>query len=40
MLRGNYEVARDALLPFKDICSIRSKLGTMALLELASAHEA
>lgn len=40
MLKGNYEVARDALLPYKDMCSIRSKLGTVTLLELASAHEA
>jgi hypothetical protein len=40
MLRGEYEAAKDALLPFRNICSVRSALGASMLMDLAMAYEA
>jgi len=40
MLRGEYEAAKDVLLPFRTICSVRSALGASTLMDLAMAYEA
>lgn len=40
MLRGEYEAAKDVLLPFRNICSVRSALGASTLMDLAMAYEA
>ena len=40
MLRGEYESARDVLMPFRYICSVKSALGAATLMDLAVAFEA
>lgn len=40
MLRGEYEAAKDTLLPFRAICTVRSALGASMLMDLAMAYEA
>ncbi len=40
MLRGEYEAAKEVLLPFRTICSVKSALGASTLMDLAMAHEA